>query len=86
VAPPRSCTMSPQLQAKLNNIVWRLHERRGRMTENVDMRKRYIESCYVGQIAADRQLLESRIARLQPSLQREFLENQLRKISRADKE
>jgi len=72
--------MVSQIQAKVNNIVWKLHERRGRMAESVDLRRRYIESCYVEQIAADRQLIESRIARMQPSLQRKFLETQLQKL------
>ena len=72
--------MVSQIQAKVNNIVWKLHERRGRMAESVDLRRRYIESCYVEQIAADRQLLESRIARMQPSLQRKFMEAQLQKL------
>ena len=78
--------MVSQIQAKVNNIVWKLHERRGRMAESVDLRKRYIEACYVEQIAADRQLLESRIARMQPSLQRRFLVNQLQKLGRVEKE
>jgi len=78
--------MTSQLQAKLNNIVWKLHERRGRMAESVDMRKRYIEACYAEQIAVDRHLLESRIARLQPSLQRKFLVDQLQKLGRVGKE
>ncbi len=73
-------------QAKINNIVWKLHEQRGRMTENVDLRRRYIETCYAAQIAADRYLLESRIAHLQPALQRQLLEDQLRKLRRVDKE
>ena len=77
--------MVSQIQAKVNNIVWKLHERRGRMAESVDLRRRYIESCYVEQIAADRQLLESRIARMQPSLQRKFMEAQLQKL-RVNKE
>ena len=78
--------MVSQLQARVNNIVWKLHERRGRMAENVDLRRRYIETCYLEQIAADRQLLESRIARMQPSLQRRFLMNQLQKLGRVEKE
>ena len=78
--------MTSQLQAKVNNIVWKLHERRGRLAESVDLRKRYIEACYVEQIAADRHLLESRIARMQPSLQRKFLVSQLQKLGRVEKE
>ena len=74
------------MQAKLNNIVWKLHEQRGRMAESVDRRKHYIEACYVAQIAADRHLLESRVARMQPSLQRKFLEGRLQKLGYKGKE
>jgi hypothetical protein len=77
--------MSPQLQAKLNNIVWRLHERRGRVAESVELRKKYIEATYAAQIDSERKLLQSRIQRLQPSLQRQFLEGQLRKLNGSKK-
>ena len=35
--------MLPAATARLNNIVWKLHEQRGRNAELIELRKRYIE-------------------------------------------
>ena len=78
--------MSPALQAKLNNIVWRLHEQRGRVAESTELRMKYIQAAYAAQIDSDRKLLESRIQRLQPSLQRQFLQARLRKLNLKESE
>ena len=78
--------MVARLQAKLNNITWKLHEQRGRMTENLELRKHYIEATHAAQLAADRRMLESRIASMQPSLQRQFVMGQLRKLEQRKKE
>lgn len=74
--------MAPVATAKLNNIVWKLHEQRGRVHELTEMRKRYLEKAYCAQIRSDKQLLQSRIHRLQPSLQRAFLRARLEKLDR----
>ena len=74
--------MAPVATAKLNNIVWKLHEQRGRVAELTEMRKRYLEKAYAAQIDSDKKLLQSRIHRLQPSLQRAFLKARLEKLDR----
>ena len=78
--------MAPVATAKLNNIVWKLHEQRGRVAELTEMRKRYIEKAYCAQIDSDKKLLQSRIHRLQPSLQRAFLKARLEKLDRLVKQ
>jgi len=74
--------MAPVATARLNNIVWKLHEQRGRVHELTEMRKRYIEKAYCAQIDSDKKLLQSRIHRLQPSVQRAFLQARLEKLDR----
>ena len=70
--------MAPVQTARLNNIVWKLHEQRGRNAE-IELRKRYIERAYCAQIKSDKQLLRSRIAQMYPSVQRAFLQARLEK-------
>ena len=74
--------MAPVATAKLNNIVWKLHEQRGFVAELTEMRKRYLEKAYAAQIDSDKKLLQSHIHRLHPSLQRAFLEARLEKLDR----
>ena len=77
--------MAPVATARLNNLVWKLHEQRGRVAELMEMRKKYIEKAYCAQIDSDKKLLQSRIHRLQPSLQRSFLKARLEKLNRVVK-
>jgi hypothetical protein len=72
--------MAPVATARLNNIVWKLHEQRGRNAELMELRKRYIEKAYCAQIRSDKQLLRSRIAQMHPSVQRVFLQARLEKL------
>jgi len=78
--------MAPVMTARLNNIVWKLHEQRGRVAELTEMRKRYIEKAYCAQIDSDKKLLQSRIHRLHPSVQRAFLKARLEKLDRLVKQ
>jgi len=78
--------MAPVATARLNNIVWKLHERRGRVAELTEMRKRYIEKAYCAQIDSDKKLLHSRMHRLPPSLLRSFLKMRLEKLNRVLKQ
>ena len=72
--------------ARLNNIVWKLHEQRGRNAELIELRKRYIEKAYCAQIRSDKQLLRSRIALMHPSVQRAFLQARLEKLRQKERE
>ena len=74
--------MAPVATARLNNIVWKLHEQR----ELIELRKRYIERAYCAQIRSDKQLLRSRIAQMQPSVQRAFLQARLEKLREKERE
>ena len=78
--------MAPVATARLNNIVWKLHEQRGRNAELIELRKRYIERAYCAQIHSDKQLLRSHIARMQPSVQRAFLQARLEKLREKERE
>ena len=72
--------------ARLNNIVWKLHEQRGRTAELIELRRRYIERAYCAQIKSDKQLLRSRIAHMHPSVQRAFLQARLEKLRQKGRE
>ncbi len=78
--------MAPVATARLNNIVWKLHEQRGRNAELIELRKRYIERAYCGQIKSDKALLRSRIAQMHPSVQRAFLQARLQKLREKERE
>ena len=77
--------MAPVQTARLNNIVWRLHEQRGRNAELIEVRRRYLEKAYCAQIRSDKHILLSHIARMQPSVQRAFLQARLEKTERERK-
>jgi hypothetical protein len=78
--------MAPAATARLNNIVWKLHEARGRNAELIELRKRYIEKAYCAQIRSDKQLLRSRIAQMHPSMQRAFLQARLEKLREKERQ
>ena len=72
--------------AQINNIVWKLHEQRGRNAELIELRRRYLERAYCAQIRSDKQLLRSHIARMHPSVQRAFLQARLEKLREKERE
>ncbi len=72
--------MPPASTARLNNIVWKLHEQRSRNAELIELRRRYLEKAYCAQIKSDKQLLRSSIAQMYPSVQRAFLQARLEKL------
>ena len=78
--------MLPAATARINNIVWKLHEQRGRNAELIQLRKRYIEPAYCAQIRSDKVLLRSRIAQMHPSVQRAFLQARLEKLRQKERE
>jgi hypothetical protein len=78
--------MAPVQTARLNNIVWKLHEQRGRNAELIELRRRYIERAYCAQSKSDKALLRSRIAQMHPSVQRTFLHARLEKLRQKERE
>ena len=73
--------MLPAATARINNIVWKLHEQRGRNAELIQLRRRYIERAYCAQIRSDKVLLRSRIAHMYPGVQRAFLQARVGKTA-----
>ena len=65
---------------RLKNIQWKLQEQRQRLHENVLLRKSMLEANYARQLAAEKNDIISRIARLQPGPQKTFLKMRLGKI------
>jgi hypothetical protein len=78
--------MAPVQTARLNNRFWKLNEQRGRNTELIELRKRYIERAYCAQIRSDKQLLVRSIAQMHPSVQRAFLQARLQKLREKERE
>ena len=78
--------MASAQTARLNNIVWKLHEQRAWNVELIELRRRYLERAYCAQIKSDKQLLRSRIAQMHPSVQRAFLQARLEKLREKERE
>ena len=78
--------MASAQTARLNNIVWKLHEQRGRHTELIELRRRYLEKADCAQLRSDKHLLRSRIAQMQPSVQRAFLQARPEKLREKERE
>ena len=67
---------------KLKNIQWHLQEQRQRLHENVLLRKSMLEATYASQIQREKDDIRSRVARLQPGVQKTFLRVRLEKLKR----
>jgi hypothetical protein len=74
-------TMAVFSQAKTAHITWRLHERRGRLQEHIELRKKVLAASYHMQLQNDRNAIQSHINHLQPGLRRAFLQQRLVKIN-----
>ena len=78
--------MLPAATARIHNIVWKLHEQRGRNAELIQLRKRYIERAYCAQIRSDKVLLRSRTAQMYPGVQHAPLQARLEKLRQKERE
>ncbi len=67
-------------QAKIGNITWKLHERRGRIQENMELRRQMLIDSHRQQLRNDRNSILSHIHRLQPGLRKAFLAMRLEKL------
>ena len=65
---------------RLKDVQWHLQERRQRLHENVLLRKSMLEANYARQIQVEKDAIRSRIARLQPGVQKTFLRMRLDKL------
>ncbi len=60
-------------QATIGNITWKLHERRGRIHENMELRRQMLIDSHRQQLRKDRNSVLSHIHKLQPGLRKAFL-------------
>ncbi len=64
----------------ISNITWKLHEQRGRIQENMELRRQMLIDSHSQQLRNDRNSILSHIHRLQPGLRKAFLAMRLEKI------
>jgi hypothetical protein len=67
-------------QSTISNITWKLHERRGRIQENMELRRQMLVDSHSQQLRNDRNSILSHIHRLQPGLRKAFLAMRLEKL------
>ena len=65
---------------RLKHIQWHLQEERKRLHENVLLRKSLLEANYASQLRREKDDIRSRIASMQPGVQKTFLRMRLDKL------
>ena len=76
-----SCKMATFSPAKIANITLRLHEKRGRITENMELRHKMLKASYHMQLQNEKNSVMSHIHHLQPGPRKVFLQMRLEKIN-----
>ena len=71
------------MQARLNKLTFKLHDQRERLAPSIELRRRYIETSYLNQIRGEKEMIQSRIDRLQPGVRKVFLASRLQKLNQA---
>ncbi len=66
--------------SKISNVTWKLHEQRGRIQENMELRRKMVIDSHNQQLRNDRNSILSHIHRLQPGLRKTFLAMRLDKL------
>ncbi len=64
----------------ISNITWKLHHQRGRIHENLELRRKMLIDSHNQQMRNDRNNILSHIHHLQPGLRKTFLAMRLEKI------
>ena len=64
----------------ISNLTWKIHERRGRIQENMELRRQMLVDSHHQQLRNDRNSILSHIHRLQPGLRKAFLAMRLEKL------
>ena len=72
--------MPKPLQARLNNIKYKLQEAQPKHHENLMLRKKIVEKAYHDQLRVERDDISSRMKYLQPGARQLFLKLRLEKI------
>ena len=65
---------------KLKHVTGRLHEQRGRIPENVELRRKYLEQSRALQLHTEKNDIRSHIGKLQEGPRKVFLKLRLQKI------
>jgi hypothetical protein len=65
----------------ISNITWKLHEKRGRIQENMELRRQMLIDSHNQQLRNDRNSILSHINRLQPGPRKVFLAMRLHKLN-----
>jgi hypothetical protein len=68
-------------QAKIKHTTWRLHQQRGLLQENMELRHKMLAASYHMQLRNEQNSVQSHIDRLQPGLRKVFLQMRLVKIN-----
>ena len=70
-------------QSRIYHIRWKLFEKRKRITENMELRRKMVEASYHMQLQNDRNAIQSHVAHLQPGARKAFLQTRLAELNRA---
>jgi hypothetical protein len=69
-----------QAHTTISHTTWKLHERRGRIQENMELRRKMLIDSHSQQLKNDRNNILSHIHHLQPGLRKAFLAMRLEKL------
>ncbi len=67
-------------RSTISHTTWKLHERRGRIQESMELRRQMLIDSHSQQLRNDRNDILSHIHRLQPGLRKAFLAMRLEKL------
>ncbi len=67
-------------QSTISNITWKLHERRGRIQENMELRRQMLIDSHRQQLRNDRNAILSHVHKLPPGLRKAFLAMRLERL------
>ena len=59
------------------DLPWQINQARMKLTPSIELRKRFLEASYHGQLQAEKTNIEGHIGRLQPGLRKLYLQKRL---------
>jgi DNA-directed RNA polymerase specialized sigma24 family protein len=65
----------------LAKLTYRLHDQRAKLAPSLELRRNHLTAAFHGQLRAEKQMIEARIARLQPGTRRVFLQHRLEQLN-----
>jgi hypothetical protein len=66
----------------LMHLQWKLHQARERLIPSIELRRSMLEAAYHGQLRAEKINIEGHIHRLQPGVQKLYLERRLQELNK----